>query len=145
MEHARARPATEATVQREEQPFRRDFREQGNELIQRDRRGRQIVWIGVVRDEVVVVGPVPGKCDHDHIVFRDAMQALLEFVDYRRSRRGAVRQEHRRARAERIDEQRVQRRRVASRTSEFVDLRRREPIDADEEAVELHGPSYRAR
>lgn len=123
-----AEPTGEAAVQYDEESARRDLVEQLGKVIEID-HGRGVGWIDVHGDEAVIWGAVPGERHHDEVIGVTCFE-LAKSVDDPASSRSIVRQERGLA-AEAVGEQRLDRVRVASSTTESSD-RRLVAIDADE-------------
>jgi hypothetical protein len=86
---------------------------------------------------------VPGESDDDRVV-GIAVRKRGEFGFDRRT--GGVRvREQTRVAAQRIGEQRIQRRGVAPRATQIADGRRLIAIDADEQSTERHGLPHSVR
>jgi hypothetical protein len=74
-----AHSAGETAIQHDEQMFGGEGAHQVGELVQWQRRGRQVVHVGVVRDDLVGIAAVAGERDDDHVIRRTGGLQFTEF------------------------------------------------------------------
>ncbi len=136
VQHLRAHPAREATVEDADQPARRDAREPLGEGVERDGRLRQVEDVRIVGNQFVRVAAVAGEVD-DHDVVLVAGGERREVLLYRNPRRLSVEQLYR-AGAERVGEERVHGACVPARAIEPRNLGRSVAINPDEQTTKHH-------
>lgn len=141
VQNLRPNAAGKTTVEEQDQALCRYPREPFLQQLERDRGAGEIIWIRVVGDELMCLRPMAGERDHHRILGAAAGQVgkcVLNPLP-----RGLRICQQDCAAAQRVEEQCLQRRRVATRAGQLINAGRAITVDADEQAAKRHeAPRY---